>query len=394
MTGPVRFSVLLPTRNGAAYLGDAIASVLDQPFPDMELVVSDNASEDDTAAVAARFARDSRLRYVRVERPLPVTESWKNALGHARGQYFALIGDDDCLLPDFFERLEAVIERHREPDCIVYNGLSFVFPKAVHDNARALYGDPHFRFGPEFTGEMELPRQLRDSLVRDMFRFRVRFPLNMQLTLVSRRAAARLRGGVFRPPFPDHWALSSLLLDGDRFVYYPDRLVVIGVSPKSFGHYFYSDDQDAGVRYLGGGSEFPGRLRGSELLNSMHVWLDMLRTEYSDRLGGVTVSRWNYAGRQVFHWFRQFEFERLTLAEILRRSRSLSPVEWASFVPALFAYRMGLRTLRRAGVVRRDRLRDAWKSLTPLDGVGSIGQFVRAVSQGTPLAAGGKTHGG
>jgi hypothetical protein len=356
--------------------------------------VSDNASEDETPAVAARFAGDRRLRYVRVKGPLTVTESWTHALGHARGQYFTVIGDDDGLMPDFFRRLDGAIERFREPDCIVYNGLSFVFPKAVHDNPRALYADPHFRFGPEFSGEMELSRELRERLVREMFRFRVRFPLNLQLTLVSRQAAARVRGGVFRPPFPDHWALTSLLLDADRFVYYPERLVVIGVSPKSFGHYFYGDDQEAGVRYLGGESEFEGKLVGSELLNSMHVWLELLREEYGDRLGGVQVSRWNYAGRQVFHWFRQFEFERLALGEILRRSRSLSPVEWASFVPALGVYRLALRILRRAGVVRRDRLRDAWQSLIPVEGVESIGQFVEAVSRGSLVATGEKASGG
>jgi cellulose synthase/poly-beta-1,6-N-acetylglucosamine synthase-like glycosyltransferase len=39
--------------------------------------------------------------------------------------------------------------------------------------------------------------------------------------------------------------------------------------------------------------------------------------------------------------------------------------------------------LRRAGIARRDRLRDAWRSLTPVDGVESIGQFVRAVAEGS-----------
>ncbi len=383
----VRFSVLLPTRNGAAYLRDAIASVLDQSCPDMELVVSDNASDDETRAVVSSFAGDNRLRYVRLDKPVSVTESWNSALGQSRGQYLVLIGDDDCLLPGFFDRLEGVLARHKEPECVTYNGFSFVFPKAVRRNSHAYYADPHFVFGKEFNGEMKLSSELRERLVRDMFRFRVRFPLNMQLTLVSRRAAERIHGGIFRPPFPDHYALNSLLLEAQTFVYYPERLVVVGVSPKSFGHYFYGDEQEAGARYLGLSSEFEGKLAGSELLNSMYAWLALLKTEYAGRLAGVEISRWNYAGRQVFHWFRQFEFDRLTLREILRRSRSLSAFEWASFVPLLFGYRGLLRVLRRAGLVRRDRLRDAWDRLSPLDGVASIRDFAQAVAEGT-LAAG------
>ena len=80
----MRLSVLLPTRNGGALLHDCVKSVLDQPFEDMELIVSDNASEDETRDVLAGF-HDDRLRVVRLDEPIPVTDNWNNALAHSTG---------------------------------------------------------------------------------------------------------------------------------------------------------------------------------------------------------------------------------------------------------------------------------------------------------------------
>ena len=109
----MRFSVLLPTRNGGDYLNDAIASVLAQPYEDMELVVSDNASDPETRAVVSRFTADKRLKYVRLDDVVSVTDNWNHALQVSRGDYVVMIGDDDCLLPAFFETLDAAIDRHR-----------------------------------------------------------------------------------------------------------------------------------------------------------------------------------------------------------------------------------------------------------------------------------------
>ena len=372
----MRFSVLLPTRNGAAYLGDAMASVLSQPYQDMELVVSDNASEPETAAVIAKFAGDKRLKHLRLERAVSVTDNWNHTLHASSGDYAVMIGDDDCLLPDFFEKLDATIERHGHPDCITYNGVTFVLPHSVSGQGEAYFAERHFRFGPEFAPDTELSKSLRHSLVKQMFDFRVRFPLNMQLTLFSRRAADAIPGGAFRPPFPDHYALNSLLLRAKKFVYIPDRLVVVGISPKSFGHYYYGGQQRAGSEYLGLSPAADGRLPGSELLNCMREWLGLLKSEYSEELLGVEISRWNYAGRQVYHWMRDFEFGLINIGELMRRAGMLSWTERASFVLPLLSYRAGLRALRAVGLRDVERFADMWPALRPLPGVGSMPQFL------------------
>ena len=372
----MRFSILLPTRNGGEFLHGAIASALDQNYADMEVVVSDNASDPETREVVSRFASDPRLKYVRLDTLVSVTDNWNHALRVSQGEYAILIGDDDCLLPGFFQTIHEAVERHDHPDCLTFNGFAFMFPRSIVGQDGAWYADRHFRFGPEFVPDAPLPPATRTKLVKDMFGFRVRFPLNMQLTMFSRRVTGKLRGETFWPPFPDHYALSALLLIADRFVYIPDRVVVVGVSPKSFGHYYYGGQQREGTSYLGLDAGAAGRLPGSELLNYMREWLGTLKREYPEALADTAISRWNYAGRQVYHSMRDFEYGRIGPGELFALARLLSVAEQVQFFLPLLAYRAGLRGLRAAGVRRRERFLDMWPSLRPLPGVESISQFV------------------
>jgi glycosyltransferase involved in cell wall biosynthesis len=375
----VKFSVLLPTRNGAPYLRDTMASVLDQPYEDMELVVSDNASDPETQAIIASFSGDTRLVAIRQETMIPVTDNWNRALEASHGDYLVLIGDDDCLMPGFFETLDAAITRHGSPDCITYNGFSFVFPSSVGGSHEAYFTPRHFRFGGEFKSGSELSKGARQALVTDMFAFRVRFPLNMQLTLFSRQVAGKIRGGTFRAPFPDHYALVSLLLVAERFVYLDERLVVVGVSPKSFGHYYYSGQSDEGASYLGLHVLEDGRLPGSALLNCMREWLGLVKAAYPERLEAVRISRWQYVGRQVYYWAREFEFGKLSMRELMRRAAMVSWADRFSFVAPLFVYRGALRAMRAAGLRRSTMFTEMWPALRPLPGVQSISEFVSRV---------------
>ena len=120
-----RYSVLLPTRNGASLLEGTLRSVLDQPYEDFELVVSDNASDDGTPEILADAAADPRLRVLRQPRPLGVTDNWNAALAAAGGERIVLLGDDDLMLDGYFERADELLSAHGEPDVLLYNAYAF-----------------------------------------------------------------------------------------------------------------------------------------------------------------------------------------------------------------------------------------------------------------------------
>jgi glycosyltransferase involved in cell wall biosynthesis len=225
-----RFSVLLPTRNGAAFIGDCIHSVLEQDFDSFELVVSDNANTDATPEILGRIA-DPRVTVVRQHAVLPVHENWNAALAAATGDYLLMMGDDDYLMPGALRRLADRIAVFDEPDCILFNGYSYVAPNSIAGDSASYWSPQHHRYDSSFTEGILGPAQ-RMAIVRDMFRFRQRIPLNMQTTVFSRKSIRGMPAPLFQPPFPDHYLLNALLIAADTWIYVPDRLVIVGVSQE------------------------------------------------------------------------------------------------------------------------------------------------------------------
>jgi glycosyltransferase involved in cell wall biosynthesis len=92
----------LPTYNRAAYLNAALGYLVAQDYPTLELIVCDNASTDETRAVAEDWARrDSRIRYHRQPTTVSIYQNFQAALDMASTDYFMWAADDDAWEPAF-----------------------------------------------------------------------------------------------------------------------------------------------------------------------------------------------------------------------------------------------------------------------------------------------------
>jgi glycosyltransferase involved in cell wall biosynthesis len=108
---PPYFSVLMPTKNRSEIIGGAISSVLEQGFPDFELIISDNDdSPTATAEAVAKFA-DTRIRYVRTSGGLAMHDNWENAFNQAIGKHVILLEDKMRFVPNALEILHSHLER-------------------------------------------------------------------------------------------------------------------------------------------------------------------------------------------------------------------------------------------------------------------------------------------
>jgi hypothetical protein len=103
------FSIVIPTRNRAHLLPNALQSALGQTHNDYEVIVSDNNCTPETEEVVRRFG-NSRVRHVRVDRTLAMPESWEFGLSHARGEYVTILSDDDAVSPTLLERLHKTFD--------------------------------------------------------------------------------------------------------------------------------------------------------------------------------------------------------------------------------------------------------------------------------------------
>ena len=102
-------SVLIPCYNQARYLAQTLESVLAQKNVSLEILISDDASTDDTVAIAERFAStDPRVRFHRHEQNLGMAGNWNWCLKQTRGEFIKYVfGDDYLTSPDSLEQLLA-----------------------------------------------------------------------------------------------------------------------------------------------------------------------------------------------------------------------------------------------------------------------------------------------
>ena len=101
---PFLVSLAITTHNRSALLRRSLAAALAQTYAKLEILVSDDASSDDTPQFMASV-NDPRVRYIRVEKPAGIAGNFQNALDHARGELFLILNDDDELEPQAIERL-------------------------------------------------------------------------------------------------------------------------------------------------------------------------------------------------------------------------------------------------------------------------------------------------
>ena len=112
-------SVVLPVFNGGAHLVEAVESVLAQTLEELELVVVDDGSQDDSGAIVERFvAADPRVRLLIHERNLGISAALNHGCRLARSPHIARLDADDIALPDRLSRQLEFLEAHPTVACV------------------------------------------------------------------------------------------------------------------------------------------------------------------------------------------------------------------------------------------------------------------------------------
>jgi glycosyltransferase involved in cell wall biosynthesis len=116
MTEHPLVSVIMPTYNQAAYIGEAMQSVLAQTCPELELIIIDNYSSDSTREVVASV-RDPRVRYFQFANQGVIAAGRNFGVRQARGEVLAFLDSDDAWLPN---KLEVQLPHLQAPNiCLV-----------------------------------------------------------------------------------------------------------------------------------------------------------------------------------------------------------------------------------------------------------------------------------
>jgi glycosyltransferase involved in cell wall biosynthesis len=108
-----KFSIVIPTRDRAEVLYWCIETVVCQSYDNLEIIVSDNHSIDNTYEIVKSF-NDHRIKYFKPDSKLSMSHNFEFAFSKCTGDYIGSIGDDDGLLEGCFEYLNQLIDKFGE----------------------------------------------------------------------------------------------------------------------------------------------------------------------------------------------------------------------------------------------------------------------------------------
>jgi glycosyltransferase involved in cell wall biosynthesis len=130
-------SIGVPTYNRAGSLERTLLSLGAQTYPALEIVISDNASTDETQQLCARYqADDARFRYLRQNTNIGAEQNFACVLKEAHGELFMWLADDDWLDDDYVDRCARLLIERR--DVVLVSGTAIYHNKAsVHAAARS-----------------------------------------------------------------------------------------------------------------------------------------------------------------------------------------------------------------------------------------------------------------
>ena len=129
-------TIAIPTYNRASLVKNCVANALAQSYQNIEVLVSDNASPDDTVAIL-KSVNDERLRVLTSPKNVGACENFSKCILEARGDYLVLLSDDNLLNADFLEKCVRMIRA--EPGLpIVMAGYDNLVMDEFYENERRL----------------------------------------------------------------------------------------------------------------------------------------------------------------------------------------------------------------------------------------------------------------
>ena len=111
-------SVCIPAYNSSRYIAETIESVLNQTYSNIEVVVVDDCSKDNTVEIVNNI-KDSRVRLICNEKNLGMTGNWNKCISESKGKYVKLLPGDDFIYKDCIERSLNVLKKHKEVSLVV-----------------------------------------------------------------------------------------------------------------------------------------------------------------------------------------------------------------------------------------------------------------------------------
>ena len=113
-------SVIIPSYNHGKYISESIQSVLDQTYQNFEIIITDDASTDESVRVIENFS-DDRIKLFKFEKNEGASVASNNCILNSSGEYIAMLSSDDIWFPNKLEVQVKYLEKHQEVAAVFAN---------------------------------------------------------------------------------------------------------------------------------------------------------------------------------------------------------------------------------------------------------------------------------
>ena len=226
-----KVSIIIPTRNRAHLLHFAIKSAIEQEYKDIEIIVCDNYSTNDTKETVKSF-NNKNIIYIRTDKALSMPDNWEFALSQARGEYITFLTDDSYLLPNCIELAMKDMDKFNVR-LAVWKHCGYFYPDWIEPGRRNVLHTPKTTYKSYLLNSKESLQKCYTNIRAHAYLM----PRSMN-SLCHRSIIEKvlsIQGRFFLPSCPDYSSGASMLLNIGKYVLIDQPLVVDGVTSLSIG---------------------------------------------------------------------------------------------------------------------------------------------------------------
>jgi predicted O-linked N-acetylglucosamine transferase (SPINDLY family)/cellulose synthase/poly-beta-1,6-N-acetylglucosamine synthase-like glycosyltransferase len=268
-------SVIMTTYNHEKYIGESIASILDQTFKEFELIIINDGSRDRTAEIIETFD-DPRIRYIYQENQ-GVSTATNNGIIAAKGKYIALMSGDDICYPQRLAR-QYDYQSSTDKKVVLFSWVDF-----INEDSEVFSGSPYIEENWFNRGNQEPAKILRHFFERGNY-------VNAPTAFVEREAL--IDSGLFHLTSiqaQDFYKWIELLGRGYEIFILPEKLVKYRVNGKTLSQSDSSKGRES--------------FEYETLLKSFfeYISIDLFKEAFSDIIGNL-----NFSGRVEYDLEKAF----------------------------------------------------------------------------------------
>ena len=238
------FNVIIPTRERADTLIHTLRTVVSQDYENLNIIVSDNYSQDNTKEVVTSFV-DKRIKYINTGRRLSMAHNWEFALDHIEDGFVFFLGDDDGLLPDAVKKANQLLTEN-SADALAWKKARYMWPNFINQNIQNVFW-MSLRQGIEVRNSKQMLDKIC-NLYSDLDGQTYQLLPGLYNSFVSISAINKARsraGNFFCSQCPDVYSAIALTSSISTYIYSYNSLSINGASSHSTGSSYMADSRNA-----------------------------------------------------------------------------------------------------------------------------------------------------